>query len=103
MAQILQEWPSISRTRTSKYPWAQWTNGEIWQVKTGEDFESNVKTFVQGLYAYAKRHDMKVEVRTDADNEIAAFRFVTGTQTVEAPAQNSDAYGEVVDGDTAAA
>lgn len=82
MAQVLQEWPSISRTRQSKYPWSEWTDGEIWQVRKGEDFTSDVKTFVQGLYAYAKRHDMKVEVRTDADNDIAAFRFIAGAQSV---------------------
>lgn len=83
MAQILNEWPSISRTRSSKYPWESWTNGEIWQVRKDDDFTSDVKTFVQGLYAYAKRHDLKVEVRTDAEKEIAAFRFVAGAQIVQ--------------------
>jgi hypothetical protein len=85
VAQILQEWPTIQRTRTSKYPWDSWTNGEIWQVRAGEDFQSNVKTFVQGLYAYAKRHGMKVEVRADSDNDFAAFRFIPrGEQVVDA-------------------
>lgn len=78
MAEILDTWPTITRTRQSRYPWSEWTNGQIWQVKAGEDFESNIKTFVQGLYAYGKRHGLKVEVRTDMDNDIAAFRFVPG-------------------------
>jgi hypothetical protein len=91
MAQVLQEWPTISRTRQSKYPWSEWTDGEIRQVRKDEDFTSDVKTFVQGLYAYAKRHNMKVEVRTDADNDIAVFRFVAGAQSVNGQANVDEA------------
>lgn len=83
MAEILESWPNISRTRTSKYPWGEWTDGSIWQVKEGEDFASNLKTFVQGLYAYGKRHELKVEVRADAAQGIAAFRFVPSAQVAE--------------------
>lgn len=82
MAEVLDQWPTIQRTRQSRYPWDQWTNGQIWQVREGDDFESNLKTFVQGLYAYGKRHGLKVEVRTDPANGIAAFRFVAGGQEV---------------------
>lgn len=85
MAEVLDQWPTITRTRQSRYPWGEWTNGAIWQVREGDDFESNLKTFVQGLYAYAKRHDLKVEVRTDPTNGIAAFRFISGAQEVEVP------------------
>lgn len=95
MAEVLTEWPSIVRTRQSRYPWSDWTNGQIWKVKEGEDFESNLKTFVQGLYAYGKRHGLKVEVRTDPNAGIAAFRYITDAQVATPPAEG-DAETQVV-------
>ena len=89
MARIIEEWPSITRTRASRYPWAEWTNGAIWEVREAEDFSSNLKTFVQGLYAYGKRHGMKVEVRTSPDDGVVAFRFISGAQVAAAPAEAS--------------
>lgn len=83
MAEMIDAFPAISRTRAAKYPWAEWTNGAIWKVSEGIDFESNPKTFGQGLYAFAKRHEMKVEVRTDPTNGVVMFRFLTGAQTVD--------------------
>lgn len=91
MAEVIAEWPSIVRTRSAKYPWAEWSDGQIWKVAEGEDFESNLKTFVQGLYAFAKRHSMKVEARTDVPNSTVAFRFITGPQSVTAEAGVTDA------------
>lgn len=90
MAEVLTEWPSIVRTRQSRYPWSDWTNGQIWKVKEGDDFESNLKTFVQGLYAYGKRHGLKVEVRTDPTAGIAAFRYISGTQEAVAPTSEDE-------------
>lgn len=76
MAEIIEQWPTITRTRKSIYPWSEWTDGNIWQAKEQVDFTSSLKTFVQGLYAYAARHDVKVEVRTAPGDGVVAFRFV---------------------------
>lgn len=83
MAEMIHEWPSITRTRTAKYPWSEWTNGAIWQAKEGADFESTTKTFVQGLYAYGKRHGLKVEARTNAEGGLVAFRFMEAPQEAQ--------------------
>jgi hypothetical protein len=88
VAAVINEWPTVSRTRKSRYPWDEWTNGSIWQAKVGEDFDTSVKTFSQGLYAYGKRHGMKTEVRT-VDDTTVAFCFFPGEQVAtpaEAPA-----------------
>lgn len=99
MAQMIDQWPEITRTRKSRYPWDEWANGAIWQVQEGTDFDSSLKTFVQGLYAYAKRHESKVEVRSEPASGVVAFRFVPkGPQDVTADL----AAGEV-DQDPAAA
>lgn len=77
MAEIIQEWPQITRTRKSLYPWGEWMDGQIRQVKEKVDFESSLKTFVQGLYAHAKRHGLKAEVRTAVEEGVVCFRFLT--------------------------
>jgi hypothetical protein len=82
VAEIIEQWPTITRTRKSIYPWDEWTDGNIRQAKEGEDFASSLKTFVQGLYAYAARHDIKVEVRTAPADGVVAFRFVPSGENV---------------------
>lgn len=74
MAEVLTEWPTIVRTRTSKFPWAEWTDGQIRQATKGTDFDSEPKTFVQGLYAHAKRHGKKVKVGTVGEDSVV-FSF----------------------------
>lgn len=80
MAEVLTEWPTIVRTRKAKYPWTEWTNGQIWKVAKDTDFESEPKTFVQGLYAHAKRHGGKVKVGTVGDTEVV-FAFSEAPST----------------------
>lgn len=84
MATRVTEFPALSRARKSIYPWDEWTDGSIWQVKEGEDFTSNLKTFVQGCYAHAKRHGIKVEVRTIPDQGVVVMRFVPADAQVVA-------------------
>lgn len=89
MAEIITEWPSIVRTRKSIYPWEEWTDGNIRQASEGVDFVSSLKTFVQGLYAYAARHNVKVEVRTAPSDGVVAFRFVSDAETNGASADSN--------------
>lgn len=83
MAEIIEQWPTITRTRKSIYPWDEWTDGQIRQVTEGSDFVSSLKTFVQGLYAYAARHGAKVEVRTAPSDGVVAFRFVPSGEVAQ--------------------
>ena len=76
MATRIDEFPPTTRNRKSIYPWDEWTDGSIWQVKEGEDFVSTPKTFIQGCYAHAKRHGIKVEVRSVGDSGAVVFRFI---------------------------
>lgn len=95
MAERVTEFPTVARQRKSIYPWDEWTDGSIWQVTEGVDFTSSLKTFVQGAYAHAKRHDLKVEVRTVTGEEghgVVVFRFVpAGATPVEFVADETQA------------
>ena len=95
MAEVLAEWPSIVRTRQSKFPWAEWTDGQIRQAQKGVDFESEPKTFVQGLYAHAKRHGKKVKVGT-VNEDAVVFSFYD-PPTAEAGNGHSNGHGTHVD------
>ena len=96
VAEILEQWPTITRTRKSIYPWDEWTDGNIRQAKEGEDFSSSLKTFVQGLYAYANRHGAKVEVRTAPADGVVAFRFVPAGEVPSNGDQMDDSDQSVV-------
>lgn len=64
--------PTDART---KYPWDQWTNGNWWQARKGEDFNGDLEGFRSNLYAYTKRHGLRAETRASGDT--VAFR-ITG-------------------------
>lgn len=64
---------SIEFDTTTKYPWAQWTNGNWWLIKKGEDYERNTDSMRTGITNRAKRHSMKAEVYKRGDTVL--FRF----------------------------
>jgi hypothetical protein len=51
---------TIQKTRTSRYPWEEWTDGSIWRIKQGEDFDTKVVSMVGTLYSKAKSRGLKV-------------------------------------------
>jgi hypothetical protein len=46
----------------SKYPWAEWTDGEWWMIRKDEDFDVSTGSMRSMLMTHAKRHSMKVQV-----------------------------------------
>lgn len=67
-----------------KYPWAQWTNGNWWQARRGEDFNGDVESFRSNLYAYTKRHGLKVTTKSEGD--VVAFKITRPLSDGEAAA-----------------
>jgi len=41
--------------RPAKYPWDQWLDGGIWELKAGEDFDTEIASFRVQIQANAKR------------------------------------------------
>lgn len=60
MARRLKEFNFGSRQGAPKYPWDQWTNGEIWEVTHGKDFQCTPGSLVVYLYHKSKLLDMNV-------------------------------------------
>jgi hypothetical protein len=62
----------------SRYPWDEWMDGGIWEVKRGEDFQVSEKSMASTLYAQARAKNQRVSVRV-ADGKVA-FMFMNGSQ-----------------------
>lgn len=57
----------------SKYPWAEWQNGQWWTIKAGEDFDVTVKAMRDQLHTRAKNTDVRVRTHTD---KVSTIQFV---------------------------
>mgnify|MGYP006114801989 CR=1 FL=1 len=75
----------------SKYDWDKILNGKSWELKQGEDFTMQPRTFVAHAHGTAKRRNMTV--RTHVDGKIVIVRAYKAKATpkvkttVKAPAK----------------
>lgn len=61
MARTLEQFPTLA---TQRYPWAEWLNGEVWQLFKGEDYTSKSSTVLSNARTQAKRLGGAVRTRT---------------------------------------
>ena len=81
MAERLEE--TDVKKAQGHYPWDEWTDGSIWRVRKGEDYDAySLRTY---LYSKAQELDMNVWTKADNDDqgESIIFQFATKTQTEE--------------------
>lgn len=82
MATVLDKKTSIEwdePTTRRKYPWDEWTNGEVWQAVEGEDFASNHAVFKTQLNSRAEKLGMEVKVKVEKPEKSSVavcFQFV---------------------------
>jgi hypothetical protein len=68
MATILDKKTTIDwdiPTTRRKFPWDEWTNGEMWQAIEGEDFAANHAVFKSQLRTRAEKLKMNVQTRVE--------------------------------------
>mgnify|MGYP003636271600 FL=1 len=65
--QVLTELPISTRERTEKYPWADWFDGVPRLLEEGIDYFGTTSGFRSCAYAAARRHAVKIAVRTLTD------------------------------------
>ena len=67
---ILNELPAQNRQRTEKYPWADWFDGVPRLLEQGVDYFGTTEGFRSCAYAAARRHAVKIAVRTLSDGPV---------------------------------
>lgn len=73
MSEILSDFEFRKVGRPSMYPWEHWSDGRIWKVKRGDDFQVKPLTLRESVYQYAKKNQLHPEVQIDG--EYVVFRF----------------------------
>ena len=66
-----------SATCKAAYPWEVWTDGLTRKVVKGVDYECSTASFVQGIYSYGKRHNMKPTTHRNGDTVVFKFEALT--------------------------
>jgi len=76
MARVLDNWPDIERRRSKLRPWL---DGQIHELRHGEDFESKPGTLRSGLQAQAKRLGGRARTRHVVRNghDFVVVQFLT--------------------------
>ena len=65
MAKIINEWPTATRTRTSKYPWTEWLDGEMRELVEGVDYETSTISMQAQVGSAAKRLGVRYRTTTN--------------------------------------
>ena len=74
MAKTIRSFDFATR-KTTKYPWDKWTDGRIWQIQRGVDFERPAVSFVANIHQLARTR--KLSVRVSQSGDTITFQFST--------------------------
>jgi hypothetical protein len=69
MSRKLERFPAAA---TSRYPWDDLLNGEVWELVSGEDFKSKPTTIIQSARVQARRRGGSVRTRLFQNGENAS-------------------------------
>ncbi|MFB6548693.1 hypothetical protein [Streptomyces sp. NPDC056405] len=64
---------TFRRGAPSKYPWDEWTDGSMWHLKQGIDYQTTTKVFRDTVYNVARRRGQKVHTRELDDGIVITF------------------------------
>lgn len=74
MAERIAQFPTPTRSR--RYPWEEWTDGTVWKLRAGEDFDAEVDQFRNRLYTQAARRGMSVTTQKGVDDDGTEVLFM---------------------------
>ena len=57
----------FAKTSRVRYPWLDWFDGNMWELKQGEDFQVTPRAFVQQAHSAVRYHGMRIRTRTIGD------------------------------------
>jgi hypothetical protein len=77
MAEPLDSLPA--RRRQAKYPWSEWTDGQPWRIRRGEDFKVPLGSMARAIYLHAQKNDLRVRV-VEEQGDALAFQFTESAE-----------------------
>jgi hypothetical protein len=77
MARKLDHFPSNDRQQARRYPWDEWTDGGVWEIRQGDDYEIPTENMRVNLHIKADSKAVKVRTRKVRDDagEGLIFQF----------------------------
>lgn len=73
MSEILESFEFGRYRRPGRYPWDEWTDGRIWRIHRGIDYDCQTDSMGGNLYRHAERWQLRVVVHLSDDSIV--FRF----------------------------
>lgn len=102
MARRLSEFPGDHRVGKAKYPWDEWTDGSVWEIRRGDDYDVATENMRVNLHMKADALSRKVrtsKVRLN-DGEGLVFQFLASEDeeaVLMAAQQDPDATGAAIE------
>jgi hypothetical protein len=64
--------------RPDKYPWAEWTDGGVWEARQGFEFTCSPANFASALYKrkYRDASIIDVHINVEGDTGVVYFQFI---------------------------
>lgn len=78
MAKRLDQFPDEAPQTRRKYPWGEWTDGSVWEIKRGEDYDVATENMRVNLHMKADALARKVRTKkvSDERGEGLVFQFI---------------------------
>lgn len=83
MGRRLEQFPGGGLQAKRRYPWADWTDGSVWQIRSGEDYAVATENMRVNLHIKAESLARKVRTRKffDEQGEGLIFQFEKSEET----------------------
>src|SRR3954453_6112438 len=77
MGRRLEEFPDGDAPTPRRYPWSEWTDGSVWEIRRGEDYDASTENMRVNLHMRAEADLKKVRTRKvrDEHGEGLVFQF----------------------------
>src|SRR3954454_17418294 len=77
MAKRLESFPGDVPSGARRYPWTEWTDGSVWEIRRGEDYDASTENMRVNLHMRAESDLKKVRTRKvrDERGEGLVFQF----------------------------
>lgn len=72
------------RESKSKFPWNDWTDGSVWELRKGDDYTTDAINMRANLYNHACKRCLKVKSMILDDGARIQFKFEPSTRKPKA-------------------